>query len=121
VAQLRPFADWNLAFVTHGTHSEAAEFRESQRSPHPFLSDPRAELYEEAGFGRAGFSQVISPNVLLRCARAIGHGMGRPNADPLRMGGALVMASGGEVTWHRPARDVADNAPVDQIRAALGL
>lgn len=118
---MRPFEDWNLAFVTHSLPEESRAFRAEMDVRQPFLCDPSAEIYEEAGFGRARLGQVASLRVLVRGAQAVRHGMGRPNADPLRLGGTLVMAAGGEVTWHRPARDVADNPKPDEIRAALGL
>ena len=118
---MRPYEDWNLAFVTHASPEEALAFRAEMRAPQSFLCDLSAAMYEEAGFGRARFGQVASLRVFVRGAQAVRHGMRRPNADPLRLGGALVMASGGEVTWHRPARDVADNPSPDEVRAALGF
>lgn len=121
VANLREHEDWNLAFVTMGSPEEAAEFRAMMKSPHIFISDPMARLYEEFGLERGSVRQMFSGQVWKRGFQAAskGHAVGRPVGDPWRMPGEFVVNTQGRVVWERRPRHAGDNASIEDLKKAL--
>ena len=59
------------------------------------ISDPDGSLYEAFGLDRAGIKQILSPSVWFRGVSSIlGHGLGIPRGDTLRMPGAFLVNRG---------------------------
>ncbi len=92
------------------------------RSPHRFVCDPEARLYEQFGLARGTTKQMFSGRVFAAgvVATLEGHRVGRPIGDPWRMPGVFVLApEDGEVVWAHRSRDASDNPPVSEIGRAL--
>lgn len=59
------------------------------------ISDPDGALYEAFGLDRAGLREILSPSVWFRGVKSIlGHGLGVPRGDTLRMPGAFLVNQG---------------------------
>jgi len=59
------------------------------------ISDPEGVLYEAFGLDRAGLKEILSPSVWFRGVQSIlGHGLGVPRGDTLRMPGAFIVNEG---------------------------
>jgi peroxiredoxin len=121
VAQLRPLAHENIVFVSMADPAEAEEFKAKILSPHRFVCDPGARLYEAFGLGRGKIGEMLNLRTLAQGAAATfqGHGMGRPVGDPWRMPGVFVIDRGGRIAWSHRSRDASDNPPVAAVVAAL--
>lgn len=121
VAELRAHPDWNVAFVTMGDVVGAADFKVLMKSPHTFLCDPDAKLYEEFGLERGSVKQMFSGEVWARGFQAArkGHTVGRPVGDPWRMPGEFVIDTSGTVVWEHRPRHAGESATTSQIEAAL--
>ncbi len=112
----------NLVLIGQGTPRQAAEFRRRQGIQLPVLADHDRVSYKAAGTKVGGVTDLFSPQTvakgLLASARTkrtqtrtIGH--------PAQLGGALVVAPDGRVTWSHMAVDASDNAPPEDILAAI--
>jgi peroxiredoxin len=112
----------NLVLIGQGTPRQAAEFRRRQGIQLPVLADHDRVSYRAAGTKVGGVTDLFSPQTvakgLLASARTkrtqtrtIGH--------PAQLGGALVVAPDGRVAWSHMAVDASDNAPPEDILAAI--
>jgi len=110
----------DAAIVTMGTAEQAAELSRRYQCAFPCLSDPRAEAYRAFGLRRGGVAQVMAPRIVLRAAvSALKGNYGGPMGDVFQMGGTFVIDRGGIVRYCYRNRDAADNAPIDEVLAAL--
>ena len=112
----------NLALIGQGTPRQAAEFRRRQGVQLPVLADEKRVSYKAAGTKVGGVTDLFSPQTVAKGilatartrrtqTRTIGH--------PSQLGGALVIAPGGRVAWSHMATDASDNAPPEEILAAV--
>jgi peroxiredoxin len=112
----------NLVLIGQGTPRQAAEFRRRQGIQLPVLADHDRVSYKAAGTKVGGVTDLFSPQTvakgLLATARTrrtqtrtIGH--------PGQLGGTLVVAPDERVAWSHMAQDASDNAPPDEILAAI--
>ncbi len=104
-----------------GRPEMAADFRDQQEIPFLLLVDRTKETYRILGLGRASLMQLLGPQGWLRFAKGVvaGHGVGTPKQDPYQLGGAVVLAEGGEIKHVHRAAAAPDNLPVDDLLAAL--
>lgn len=125
VADLRNLPVDRVVFVAMATPQEAAQFRKKMRSPHRFVCDPDAKIYDHVGLGRGTVGQMFGLKVWIRGAQAAakGHGVGRPIGDPWRLSGTFVVDPQGTVTWAHESRDASDLASpaliLEQLRQAV--
>lgn len=121
MAELREKKEWNLIFVAMAAPEEAAEFRAKMESPHRFLCDPEAKLYDAFGLKRGGVKQMFNAHSFKRGFEAVrkGHGVGAPVGDPWRLGGTFVLDMTGRVRWEHRNEDAGDNAQLDELERAL--
>jgi peroxiredoxin len=112
----------NLVLIGQGTPRQAADFRRRQGIQLPVLADHDRVSYKAAGTKVGGVTDLFSPQTvakgLLATARTkrtqtrtIGH--------PSQLGGTLVIAPDGRVAWSHLAEDASDNAPPEEILAAI--
>jgi peroxiredoxin len=112
----------NLVLIGQGTPRQAADFRRRQGIQLPVLADHDRVSYKAAGTKVGGVTDLFSPQTvakgLLATARTkrtqtrtIGH--------PSQLGGTLVIAPDGRVAWSHMAEDASDNAPPEEILAAI--
>ena len=112
----------NLVLIGQLTPRHAAHFRRRQGVELPVLADEERASYKAAGAKIATFNELLGPKVtakgILTSVRT-GQRQGRTLGHPAQLGGAMVIAPGGEVVWSHMAQDASDNASADEILAAL--
>ncbi len=112
-----------LVLIGQATPRHAAHFRRRQGIELPVLADERRESYRAAGAKVATAGELLGPRSVsagLRktfASRGKVH-QGRIIGHPAQLGGAMVIAPGGEVTWSHMAEDASDNASPEEILAA---
>jgi AhpC/TSA antioxidant enzyme len=115
-------AGGRLVLIGQATARQAAHFRRRQGIQLPVLADHDRISYRAAGAKTGSAVDLFNPMVVAKGAltglrektiqtRTIG--------DANQLGGALVVAPGGNVTWSHMSRDAGDNASPDEILAAL--
>lgn len=111
-----------VVFVSRSSPEETRRFHERMNSPHRFLSDPEGKLHAHFGIARGGYGQIFNAHTLKAGMKAVfsGLSLGRPESDPMELGGAFVIDRRGEVTWEQRAKDAADNVSAETIATELG-
>jgi hypothetical protein len=112
----------NLVLIGQGTPRQAAEFRRRQGIQLPVLADHDRVSYRAAGTKVGGVTDLFSPQTvakgLLATART-GRTQTRTIGDAAQLGGAVVVLPDGSIPWSRMAEDASDNAPPEEILAAV--
>ncbi|MBV9607641.1 MAG: hypothetical protein JO027_21170 [Solirubrobacterales bacterium] len=115
-------AGGNLVLIGQATPRHAAHFRRRQGIQLPVLADQDRVSYDAAGAKSGGVLDLFHPKVVAKGAltgvreRAI---QTRTIGDANQLGGALVIAPGGKVTWSHMSKDAGDNAAPEDILAAV--
>jgi hypothetical protein len=115
-------AGGNLVLIGQATPRHAAHFRRRQGIQLRVLADEDRVSYEAAGAKTAGVFDLWHPKVVAKGAltgareRAI---QTRTIGDANQLGGALVIAPDGTVTWSHMSQDAGDNAAPEEILAAV--
>jgi hypothetical protein len=112
-----------LAVIGQGTPRHARAFIEDHGlEGMQLLVDPDRKTYEAAGAKMGGVTDLFNPGVALRGLKAVAGErvvQGKTVGHPAQLGGVLVIARGGEVTWSHLASDAGDNPPnADVLEAA---
>lgn len=104
-----------------GWPAMAAHFRDEHEIPFPLLVDHSKETYRALKIKRGSLWEVMGPQVWVRGAKNLvqGHIAKRPQQDPLQMGGVVVAAAGGEILFVHRSDNSSDNAPIEDLLAAL--
>ena len=106
-----------------GLTAMAADFKEKQGIPFTLLVDQRRETHRAFELQRGRLLDIVGPKQVVRGLRAFvtGTSAGRPTPqqDVLQLGGALVVAQGGDVLYRHVATGAEDNAPVADLVGAL--
>jgi peroxiredoxin len=112
----------NLVLIGQATPNDAADFRRQFKLELPLLADEQRVSYKAIGARYAGISGIFGPKIILRGLQVIlgqrvrqGKTIGASNL----LGAAAVIAPDGEVLYEHLARDVSDNAPPEEMLAAL--
>jgi peroxiredoxin len=112
-----------ITLVGLGPHTRAALFCDDKHVPFECLSDPTQEAYRAYGLERGRTSQIFSPRIYLRYARALltsDVDVAKASGDDWRqMPGTFVIDRGGVVRFAHRNRDVADNPSNDAVLEAL--
>jgi len=121
VRQLESMAPGRVVFITTAEPDATLRFQRWIHSPHIFLSDPDAALFESFGVVRGQAGQLFSPKVVARGLVSLlrGNINGLPAGDPMRLGGTFVLDAVGEVAWSHVAKDASDNATLTDIQSAI--
>jgi peroxiredoxin len=112
----------DLVLIGQLTPRHAAHFRRRQKIELPVLADEERTSYRAAGAKVGSMGELIGPKVIAKGAltslrerklqtRTIGH--------PAQLGGAMVIAPGGQVLLSHMAKDASDNAEPRELLAAL--
>jgi peroxiredoxin len=112
-----------IVLIGQATPRHAAHFRRRYEVDLPVLADEKRVSYRAAGAKVAtagellgprsvsrGLQKTISSRGKVRQGKVIGH--------PAQLGGAMVIAPDGRVTWSHMSEDASDNAPPEEILAA---
>jgi hypothetical protein len=85
------------------------------------LVDPDRKTYQAAGAKMGGVTDLFNPGVALRGLKAVAGErvvQGRTIGHPAQLGGVLVIARGGEITWSHLANDAGDKPPNSDVLEA---
>jgi peroxiredoxin len=112
-----------VVLVGQATPRQAAHFRRRLDIDLPVLADESRETYRAAGAKVATAGELLGPKSVTRGLKATFESRGKVHqgriiGHPAQLGGAMVVAPGGEVTWSHMAEDASDNATPDEILAA---
>jgi peroxiredoxin len=111
-----------LVLIGQLTPRHAAHFRRRRGVELPVLADEKRESYEVAGAKIATISEMVGPKIIAKGALTTartGLMQGRTIGHPAQLGGAMVIRPDGSVAWSHMAQDVSDNAPAEEILAAV--
>jgi hypothetical protein len=112
----------NLVLIGQGTSRQAAEFRRRQGIQLPVLADHDRVSYKAAGTKVGGVTDLFSPQTvakgLLATARTR-RTQTRTIGNAAQLGGALVVLPDGSTPWSHMAEDASENAPPEEILAAV--
>jgi AhpC/TSA antioxidant enzyme len=115
-------AGGRLVLIGQATPRHAAHFRRRQGIQLPVLADEDRVSYRAAGAKMGSAVDLFNPMVVAKGAltglkektiqtRTIG--------DTNQLGGALVVATDGRITWSHMSKDAGDNATPQEIVAAI--
>ena len=112
----------NIVLIGQRTPSHAAEFRRQQGLELTVLADERRKTYALAGTKVATVGELIGPKVVARSLVATaktGKVQTKTDGHTAQLGGTLVIAPDGRVTWSHIAHDASDNASPEEILEAV--
>jgi peroxiredoxin len=112
----------NIVLIGQRTPRHAAEFRRRQGLELTVLADERRETYALAGAKVGNLGELLGPKVVARSLIATaktGKLQTKTDGHAAQLGGTLVVAPDGRVTWSHIARDASDNASPERILEAL--
>lgn len=109
-----------LVVVGSGTAQQAADFAEERGLDFPLLTDPGRRAYDAAGLKRS-FKGAMSLKALSSAKRAMGDGFrqGSVQGDPWQLGGAFVIAAGGELLFRYVSSHSGDHPDPRDLVASL--
>jgi peroxiredoxin len=112
-----------VVLIGQATPRQAAHFRKRLDIELPVLADESRESYRVAGAKVATAGELLGPRSVSAGLRKTFESRGKVHqgriiGHPAQLGGAMVIAPGGEVTWSHMAEDASDNASPDDILAA---
>lgn len=112
----------DLVLIGQASPRQAAAFRRKLDIDLPVLADEERATYKAAGFKRASVGQLLGPKSVLS---GVKHGarsgvmQGRIIGDAAQLGGAAIVAPGGEVVFEQASRNAGDTIePGDLLEAA---
>lgn len=111
-----------LVLIGQLTPRHAAHFRRRQKIELPVLADEDRASYKAAGARVGNLADLVGPKVVAKGALTTlrtGKLQGRTIGHPAQLGGAMVIAPGGEIVWSHMARDASDNASPEEMLAAI--
>jgi uncharacterized membrane protein YdcZ (DUF606 family) len=88
----------------------------------PVLADEKRVSYKVIGARKGGVGGLLGPKVVAKGAMITartGMVQGRTIGNAAQLGGAMVIAPGGEVVFSQLARDAADNVSVEDLLRAV--
>jgi hypothetical protein len=112
-----------LVVVGQGTPRHAEHFREQyDLDGLELLVDPDREAYKRAGTKVATVTELLGPRSFaagVKRAATERVMQGPVKGHPAQLGGVLVVAPGGAVTWSHLAENAGDNPPNEDVLAAV--
>ena len=111
-----------LVLIGQLTPRHAAHFRRREQIDLPILADEKRQSYKAAGAKVATMGELLGPKVMAKGAAATAKYrvvQGRTIGHPAQLGGAMVIAPGGEVVWSHMSDDASDNATPEEILEAV--
>ena len=111
-----------LVAIGQGTPRHAQHFiDEHDLDGMQVLVDPDRKTYEGAGAKIATVDELFHPRIVARAAKVTATErviQGPTKQHGAQLGGVLVVARDGTVTWARMADDASDNAPAEEVLKA---
>ncbi len=112
----------DVVLIGQATPNDAANFRRQFELDLPVLADEQRVSYKAVGARMAGMTGLFGPKVVLRgLTTVLGKRVtqGRTIGHPTQLGATLVIAPDGEVLYRHVSRDASDNAPPEEMLAAI--
>jgi len=112
----------NVVLIGQLTPRHAAHFRRRQKIELTVLADEDRASYKAVGAKVGSVGDLLGPKVVANGALTTlrtGKLQGRTLGHPAQLGGAIVVAPGGQTVWSHVASDASDNAPPEEILRAL--
>ena len=110
-----------MVLIGQLTPRHAQRFRRRQGIGLRVLADEQRISYRAAGAKIATVGELLGPGVVAKgvmTSLRTGRMQGRTIGHPAQLGGAMVIAPGGEIAWSHMSEDASDNAPPEEILAA---
>jgi peroxiredoxin len=112
-----------VVLVGQATPRQAAHFRRRLDIDLPVLADEQRYSYRAAGAKVATAGELLGPKSVSAGLKATVSSRGKVHQGRVighaaQLGGVMVIAADGEVTWSHMAEDASDNASPDEILAA---
>jgi peroxiredoxin len=112
-----------VVLVGQATPRQAAHFRRRLEIDLPVLADEGRESYRAAGAKVATAGELLGPRSVTQGLRRTFESRGKVHqgriiGHPAQLGGAMVIAPGGEVIWSHMAEEASDNATPEEILTA---
>ena len=114
-----------LVLIGQATPRQATHFRRKLDIDLPVLADEERATYKAAGIPRAKVTQLLGPKSVmsgLKHGARSGVTQGRIIGDAAQLGGALIVAPGGDVVYEQVQRNAGDTiepgALLDAAKAA---
>ena len=115
--------DTEVVLVTFTDAEQLVSYRQRHHLPFPVLLDPDRSAYRVYGLGRATARRVWSPGTLKRYAQLLRRdGLGSlkaPTEDTRQLGGDMVVAPDGTLTWGFWSEGPDDRPSVDELLTAV--
>jgi hypothetical protein len=112
----------DLVLIGQATPRQATAFRRKLKlDPLPVLADEERTTYRIAGFGRGSIGQLLGARSALS---GVKHGLrsgvvqGKVIGDATQLGGAMLIAPGGEILLHQASQHAGDTLGADDLLAA---
>lgn len=120
-SRLDDFDDAAIVVITFSAPEMALRHRQERLAPLSVLVDEERVSYRDYGLGRGRVSKVWGPKVWLAYARLLlsGRRLRRPVEDTLQLGGDVVVASDGTISFLFRSEGPADRPTVDELVAAV--
>ena len=112
----------SLTFIGQATPRHAANFRRKQELETTVLADADRVSYKAAGTKIATADELVGPKQVVRGISNVfttGQIQGRPIGNVAQLGGVLMVAPDGKVVWTHLSDDASDNAPPEDVLAAV--
>jgi peroxiredoxin len=112
----------NLVLIGQGTPRQAAAFRRRQGIQLRLLADHDRASYKAAGTKVGAMTDLFSPQTIAKGVLATartGRTQTRTIGHPSQLGGTLVIAADGRITWSHMSEDASDNASPEEILGAV--
>ena len=110
-----------LVLIGQASPRQASAFRRKLDLDLPVLADEERATYKAAGLKRANVAQLLGPKSVLS---GVKHGarsgvmQGRIIGDAAQLGGAMIVAPGGDVVYEQVQRNAGDTVEPDALLAA---
>ena len=110
-----------LVLIGQASPRQATAFRRKMEIDLPVLADEERATYKAAGLERANVSQLLGPRSVLS---GVKHGarsgvvQGRIIGDAAQLGGAVIVAPGGDVVYEQAQRNAGDTVEADALLEA---
>jgi hypothetical protein len=112
----------NLVVIGQGRPAQARHFKDQHHVEGlRLLVDPERRTYKAAGAKKGTVGELIGPGVLAKGIRSSVRSrvvQRPPIGHPAQLGGVLVVATDGRVTWAHLSDDASDNPPNDDVLEA---
>jgi len=114
-------AGGSVAVIGLGTPAFAKGFREATRYAGPLFVDGEGAAYRAVSLKRLRLWRLLSPRMIRNALRAKKDGFrqGKVEGDPWQLGGTLVVAPGDRLVYRWRNTNADDDAPLDEVLAAL--